>query len=139
MVVPSFCCVKAVVPKEATATSVVDTGVICSPLAISTEINECCVPSSKSIFAWVLIPPAIIGATTVLSKHVVVLFSEALQCDAGVRSPLVGVVTSVFCSSLTPSEVLVVSLLQRLVWCFFLHFLQRTWMGTEIPCDGQDN
>ena len=129
MVVPSFCCVKAVVPKEATATSVVDTGVICSSLAIASEIHERCAPSSKSIFAWVLIPPAIIGAIAVLSKQVVVLFSEALQCDAGVRSPLVGVVTSVFCSLLVPSEVLVVSLLQRLVWCFFLHFLQRNLDG----------
>ena len=115
MVVPSFCCVKAVVPKKATATSVVDTGVICSSLAIATEINERFAPSLKSMFAWVLIPPAIIGATAVLSKQVVVLFSEASQCDAGVRSPLVGVVTSVFCSSLASSEIMVVSLLQRLV------------------------
>ena len=74
-------------------------------------------------------PVTIIGATAVLSKQVVVLFSEVSQCDAGVTSPLVGVVTSVFCSSLTPSEVLVVSLLQRLVWCFFLHFLQQNLDG----------
>ena len=71
MAVPRFCCVKVVVPKEATATSVVDTGVICSSLDIAIDINERCAPLLKSIFARVLISLAMIGATAVLWKQVV--------------------------------------------------------------------
>ena len=74
-----------------------------------------------------------IGATAVLSKQVGE-FSETSHWDVVVKNPLVGtvsfgVVTAAFCSFCTPSDVSVGLLLQRLVWCFFLHLLQRNLDG----------
>ena len=73
--------------------------------------------------------PAIMGATAVLSKHVG--FWGASAHDAGVRNPPV-VVVGVLLEALFYSGVVTSSdesWLQRLVWCFFLHFLQRNLDG----------
>ena len=65
------------------------------------------------------------GATAVLSGHVG--FWGASEHDAGVRNPpvvVVGVSSEIFYFSGVMTLV-GESLLQRLVWCFFLHFLQQ--------------
>ena len=72
------------VPNDANAMSVLDVGEMCSSLANSAEMNERCAPSSKRIFAWVVMPLAMTGATAVLSEQAV--FFGALQQEAGVMS-----------------------------------------------------
>ena len=71
--------------------------------------------------------PATMGATAVLSRHVGVC--GASEHDAGVRNPPVVVVgvssEAFFFSGVVP--LVGGLLLQRLVWCFFLHFLQRNF------------
>lgn len=68
--------------------------------------------------------PATMGATAVLSRHVG--FRGASEHDAGVRNPpvvVVGGLSEVFFSGMV--SLVGEPLLQRLVWCFLLHFLQR--------------
>jgi len=88
-------------------------------------------PSLNRMLARDLIPLAIMGATAVLSRQAVLL--GVLHHEAVVRSPVVvvGVALPTALSSLWDVSDLVCDtlLLQRLVWFFFLHFLQLNFEG----------
>ena len=120
VVTPSFSVVVDVVPNDATALPAVVVGEICSSLAISAEINDRCTPLLIKILAWDLVLP---DTTAVLSRHVG--FWRASAHDTHVRNPLVVIVgllsKAFYFSGVVP--LFGESLLQRLVWCFLLHFL----------------
>jgi len=83
------------------------------------------------MLAWDSITLAIIGTTIVLSKQAVLL--GILQHEAGVRSPAIvmGVALPAALLSLWGVSDLLCDtlLLQRLVWCFFLHCPQQNLDG----------
>lgn len=82
---PSLWCVLAVLPNDAKDMSAVAVGDIPNSLAISTERNDRCAPSSKRMLALVLVCPAMIGATAVLSRQLVTGFGVT-HGEVGVRS-----------------------------------------------------
>jgi len=107
--------------------STVDVGEICSLLAISSEINDHCAPSLNRILAWVLLLPAIMGATAVFSMHVG--FWEASEYDVGIRNPpvvVVGVLSEEFSSRVQLSHCC-------RGWCGASSCISynRTWTGTK--------
>ena len=85
VVTGSFWCSLDVVPNDAREIFADEVGDMPNSLTMSTDIKEYWAPSSKKIFALVLLLPAITGATAVLSKQVVANCGKA-QGDAWVRS-----------------------------------------------------
>ena len=71
VVTGSFWCSLDVVPNDAREIFADEVGDMPNSLTMSTDIKEYWAPSSKKIFALVLLLPAITGATAVLSKQVV--------------------------------------------------------------------